>query len=163
MFEVSSSLCSPSTDIRVFVVATNVFGDGPPSEATLISKQNVKDKLPSSILVEHTDAINHFVKIEFDFTATNAVKCTFLNQKGNAMKSCGIDYGSRNMIQCYSNNLSLSSEGNPTTSDTVHVHLHPSIYYGVVYCYRLTASYGINTVVVTGTFTGVFNVQNKIS
>ena len=87
----------------------------------------------------------------------------FPNQRVNVMKSCGIHYGPKTMTECYSNNLSLSSEGNPSTSDTVHIHLHPSSYHGAVYCYRLTASDGINTVVETGTFTGMFIVQNKVS
>ena len=72
------------------------------------------------------------------------------------MKSCTIDYGPRAITPCYSHSLSLSSEGNSTVSDTVHVHLHPSSYdHGVVYCYHLTASDGINTIKVNGTFAGI--------
>ena len=37
-------MCSPTTSFRVFVVATSVFGDGPPSEAMLISEQAIINK-----------------------------------------------------------------------------------------------------------------------
>ena len=69
------------------------------------------------------------------------------------MKSCRIDYGPKQGAQC-SSDLSSSSSGNTTASDTVHIHLQPLSHHNSEHCYHLTASDGIQTVAVVGTFTG---------
>ena len=48
------------------------------------------------------DAINHFIDIDFDFVATNAIKCTFLHQRFGTQKSCAIEYGPKGGEQCNS-------------------------------------------------------------
>ena len=76
--------------------------------------------------------------------------------KTGTQKSCAIEYGPKLETQCGKSQLSLSSNGNPNMprSDIVNIGLHPLIEYGVEYCYQLTASDGITTVVVNGTFAG---------
>ena len=68
------------------------------------------------------------------------------------MKLCGIEYGPKQGAQC-SSDLPSSNSGN-TTSDTVLIHLQPSNHHNFEHCYHLTASDGIRTVAVVGTFTG---------
>ena len=103
----------------------------------------------------NTGAINHFIDINFDYIATNAIKCTFLNQRFGTQKSCAIEYEPKGGEQCNSQlSLISSSKGNPITSDTVNIGLHLSTRYGTEYCYQLTASDGITTVVVSGIFAG---------
>ena len=56
MFDVSSSSCSPSTDISVSVFATNILGDGPHSAAIQIG-------LMYTICVYNIIIINFFILI----------------------------------------------------------------------------------------------------
>ena len=100
-----------------------------------------------------TDGINEFVDIVLDFSVTHTAKCKFLRQKRSLMKSCRIGYGPKQGAQC-SSDLSSSSSGNTTTSDTVYIHLQPLSHHNSEHCYHLTASDGIRTVAVVGTFTG---------
>ena len=104
----------------------------------------------------NTGAFNHFVDIDFDFIPTNAMKCTFLNQRFGTQKSCAIEYRPKGEKQCKSqlSQIPSSSKGNPITSDTMNIDLHPSTRHGTEYCYQLTASDGMTTVVVSGTFAG---------
>ena len=94
------------------------------------------------------------VDINFDLHTTNTLNCTFLNQQEVFKKSCVIEYGQKKITHCYNENYLLNSEGSPTTNNTVQIQLHPSNYFGVVHCYRLTANDGANTIKIVGTFTG---------
>lgn len=97
--------------------------------------------------------MNDFIDVDLDFSATYTAKCRFLKQKRSGRKSCTIHYGPKQLAQCNSD-LPLSSNATATTSDTVFVHLHPLNNQNSVHCYRLTATDGIHTVAVVGTFTG---------
>ena len=121
----------------------------------LVSNFNVLGTF-SAPIDHNTGAINHFVNVDFDFIATNAIKCTFLSQRFRTQKSCVIEYGPKGGKQCNSqlSQILSSSKGNPITSDTVNIDLHPSTRHGTEYCYQLTVSDGMTTVIVSGTFAG---------
>ena len=101
-----------------------------------------------------TGANNHFIDIELDELDTNIIKCNFLNEISALAKSCKIEYGLKRSSQCH-DDLPLNSEGNSTSFNIVHVHLQSSNYYQVEYCYRATASDGVKTIQIIGTFSGI--------
>ena len=109
------------------------------------------------------EADNHFVHASIGLSGVDKVtmSCKFVTQKEMLRKICVVDYGPRTTSECYSDDLTLSSAGNSSTSDIVQVHLHSLKYYETVLCYRLTATDGINTVRVIGTFTGMTISLNK--
>ena len=83
------------------------------------------------------------------------MKCIFFNGRTNVNKTCRIDYGPKNSTECNINALFLHSEGNPTTSNTVPVNLHPSNFFEIVHCYHLIANDGVTTTAIIGTITGI--------
>ena len=96
----------------------------------------------------YAGVINRFVDPEFDIAITSSVMCKFLGQNTGSIKSCKIEYGPEQSCP----NLTLSSQGDPTATDSVVVGI--SLLNNVSqYCYLLTASNGTMTVAVTGMFT----------
>lgn len=151
----SASECHPLTDISVTIFGTNALGNGPSSDPTLICKiLCYYNHTKIWNIYYFADGINDFVDIDLDFSTTYTAKCRFLKHIRSAAKSCVLHYGPpKQKTQCNSV-LPLSSNATATV-DTVIVNLQPLNNQYSVYCYRLTASDGIHTAVVVGTFTGI--------
>ena len=155
VFDISTSDCPLFTNITATVVATNLLGDGPPTDPILISWILLISLLPISIInVRYTGGHNHFVEVQFH---NNVVNCTFLNLTGSFVKLCQILYGpiAREDFMSHCANLSLSSSGSPTISNKISIPL--LLMSGVSsYCNLLRATSGSVTI---GTFTiGIYNI-----
>ena len=109
--------------------------------------------LSSLILFNSTGHINNFVRINFSLL-TSEVICTFLTN-GTTEQRCSVVYGPR--LQCV--NATLRSEGtrhdDNLISDSVRINLpslprHQSVDNN--FCFIITASDGLNTVKVEGSF-----------
>lgn len=97
---------------------------------------------------------NEFAHIEFDFTQTNSVKCTFLNKRDTSVKSCEISYWPGQTCLNPSSSQHIHY-GNPTVANTVMINL-PQLYFQQdhsVYCYNLTARNQTYEISVSGRFT----------
>ena len=93
---------------------------------------------------EFTDGINNLVNVNFD-PAIRSIKCTFLNQPQDGVKHCNasITYGDN----CDQQLGVYSSIGTGDSVTTPMLELIDSIN---EYCFSVTASSGVRTVVVEG-------------
>lgn len=105
-----------------------------------------------------TDGTNMLVSVFFNQMA-GTITCSFFNQEEIGNLSCTVEYGPGE--DC--NNLTFTSQGTSSTSNSVILPLSNSLSTVRVYCYTATASNRSHTVISMGIFyTGIACVSVHI-
>ena len=135
------SSCRTNALLNISVVATNLLGDGQPSEFVTVGIIIYCHSLnPLIVCYCNADVNNRFVIVEYD-TAESTLSCIFVNQQDNSTKICKIKYG---LCQ---QGLSKSNEETTTTEMAV---LTLQLGNGQTYCYQVEASNRTYTVLIEG-------------